>query len=109
MCNLDDMTPEALSYACGRILEAGALDVYTLPGTMKKGRPGHVLTVLCEEGNEEEMVRKIFRETATNGVRARRCEKYLSLIHILVVGAADLSMADKVREAAELLRGLLAQ
>ena len=27
----------------------------------------------------------------------------------LVVGAADLSMADKVREAAELLRGLLAQ
>ncbi|WP_346663155.1 nickel pincer cofactor biosynthesis protein LarC [uncultured Merdimonas sp.] len=76
ICNLDDMTPEALSYACGRLLEAGALDVYTLPGTMKKGRPGHVLTVLCEEGNEEEMVRKIFRETATNGVRARRCEKY---------------------------------
>ena len=27
----------------------------------------------------------------------------------LVVGTADLSMADKVREAAELLRGLLAQ
>lgn len=27
----------------------------------------------------------------------------------LVVGAADLSMADKVREAAELLRGLLVQ
>ena len=50
--------------------------MYTLPGTMKKGRPGHVLTVLCEEGNEEEMVRKIFRETVTNGVRARRCEKY---------------------------------
>ena len=76
ICNLDDMTPEALSFACGRLLEAGALDVYTIPGTMKKGRPGHVLTVLCEEGNEEEMVRKIFRETATNGVRARRCEKY---------------------------------
>ena len=76
ICNLDDMTPEALSYACGRLLEAGALDVYTLPGTMKKGRPGHVLTVLCEEGKDEEMVRKIFRETATNGVRARRCEKY---------------------------------
>ena len=70
ICNLDDMTPEALSFACGRLLEAGALDVYTLPGTMKKGRPGHVLTVLCEEGKEEEIVRKIFRETATNGVRA---------------------------------------
>ena len=41
-------------------------------GFWKQGR----WTVLCEEGNEEEMVRKIFRETATNGVRARRCEKY---------------------------------
>ena len=47
VCNIDDMTPEALAYACSRLLEQGALDVYTVAGTMKKGRPGHVLTVLC--------------------------------------------------------------
>ena len=28
VCNVDDMTPEALSYACARLLEEGALDVY---------------------------------------------------------------------------------
>ena len=58
-----------MSYACCRLLEAGALDVYTLPGTMKKGRPGHVLTVLCRpKGKTRKMVRKIFRRRrATNG------------------------------------------
>lgn len=37
VCNIDDMTPEALSFACERLLELGALDVYTVAGTMKRG------------------------------------------------------------------------
>ena len=76
VCNVDDMTPEALSYACARLLEAGALDVYTTPGVMQKGRPGHVLTVLCDPAMEEQMARAVLRETATNGLRARRWGKY---------------------------------
>lgn len=76
VCNLDDMTPEALAFACSRLLEAGALDVYTTPGTMKKGRPGHVLTVLCEPEREGELARHILAQTTTNGLRARRCGKY---------------------------------
>lgn len=76
VCNLDDMTPEALSFACTRLLELGALDVYTVAGTMKKGRSGHILTVLCEERQEEETARRIFALTTTNGLRVRRCGKY---------------------------------
>ncbi len=76
VCNLDDMTPEALSFACARLLEAGALDVYTVPGTMKKGRPGWVLTVLCAPEQEGNLARKILAETTTNGLRVRRCGKY---------------------------------
>lgn len=76
VCNLDDMTPEALSFAASRLLELGALDVYTLPGTMKKGRPGHVLTVLCAPEREQAMARHILEQTTTNGVRVRRCAKY---------------------------------
>ena len=75
-CNLDDMTPEALAFACERLLELGALDVYTVAGTMKKGRAGHVLTVLCETDKEETIARHILAETTTNGLRVRRCEKY---------------------------------
>lgn len=52
VCNIDDMTPEALAFASARLLDLGALDVYTVPGTMKKGRPGHVLTVLCRREQE---------------------------------------------------------
>ena len=85
VCNLDDMTPEALSYACSRLLEAGALDVYTTPGTMKKGRSGWVLTVLCEPEQEGELARRVLAETATNGLRVRRCGKYF-----LMPGAGEV-------------------
>lgn len=76
VCNIDDMTPEALSFAAARLLEAGALDVYTTPGTMKKGRPGHVLTVLCAPEQESALARRVLAETTTNGLRVRRCGKY---------------------------------
>lgn len=76
VCNIDDMTPEALAFACARLLEAGALDVYTTPGTMKKGRPGHVLTVLCAPERKQALVRSIFTHTTTNGLRARLSEKF---------------------------------
>ena len=76
ICNIDDMTPEALSYASSRLIALGALDVYTVAGTMKKGRSGHVLTVLCAPEREREMAVHILRETTTNGLRIRRCAKY---------------------------------
>ena len=37
-CNLDYMTGEELGFAMERLLEQGALDVYTIPIGMKKGR-----------------------------------------------------------------------
>jgi len=76
VCTIDDMTPEALAFACARLLELGALDVYTTPGTMKKGRPGHVLTVLCAPEREGELARHVLAQTTTNGLRVRRCGKY---------------------------------
>ena len=76
VCNIDDMTPEALAFAAARLIELGALDVYTVAGTMKKGRPGWELTVLCETERIDETAKNIMRETTTNGVRVRLCEKY---------------------------------
>lgn len=75
-CNLDDMTPEALGFAAERLLELGALDVYIVPGQMKKGRPGWVLTALCPPGGQDELAKQIFTHTTTNGLRLRRCAKY---------------------------------
>src|SRR5438552_14524213 len=41
--NIDDMTPQNLGYVSELLLGAGALDVFTVPIQMKKGRPGHLL------------------------------------------------------------------
>lgn len=76
-CHLDDMTAEALAFAADRLMEQGALDVSSSPLTMKKGRAGMAFTVLCRPEDEERMAGAVLRETTTNGVRARRCAKYI--------------------------------
>lgn len=76
VCNLDDMTPEELGLACQRLLEGGALDVYTLPGCMKKGRPGWQLTVLCRPQDRDKLIPLVFAHTTTNGLRTRNSEKF---------------------------------
>lgn len=75
-CNLDDMTGEALGFAQERLLEAGALDVWTQAIGMKKGRPGQMLCVLCREEQREALLRELFRHTTTLGVRVYPCERY---------------------------------
>lgn len=68
-CNVDDMTGEELGFAMERLLEGGALDVYTVPIGMKKCRPGTLLRVLCTPADREGMYGLLFRHTTTLGVR----------------------------------------
>jgi hypothetical protein len=67
--NIDDMSPEALSYAMNRLFEAGAADVWFTPVTMKKGRPAFVLSSLCETNTCSALTDAYFRETGTLGLR----------------------------------------
>jgi uncharacterized protein (TIGR00299 family) protein len=67
--NIDDMTPENFGYVTEKLLNAGALDVLTLPVQMKKGRPGQLLQVLAPADAAEALSRIIFLETTTIGVR----------------------------------------
>lgn len=76
-CNLDDMPPEAVGFAMERLLEAGALDVYTLPVGMKKNRPGILLTCLCRQQQREELVKAMFMHTTTLGIRENECNRYV--------------------------------
>ena len=50
VCDIDDMSAEYLAAAADRIREAGALDVTVLPVTMKHGRQGARVEVLCRSG-----------------------------------------------------------
>ncbi len=69
--NLDDLTPQVLGYAMERLLAEGALDVFSVPVQMKKGRPGALLTVLAKVEDANRLTRLIFAETTTLGVRHR--------------------------------------
>ena len=68
-CNLDDMTGEDISFAAETLLNAGALDVYTIPIQMKKGRPGIILTCLCALSEKENFTNLFFQHTTTRGIR----------------------------------------
>ena len=69
-CNLDDMNPELLPYVMEKLLAAGANDAWLQPIIMKKGRPAHLLKVLCAPEQQPAMQRILFTETTTLGVRA---------------------------------------
>ena len=75
-CNLDDMTPEELSFAMEELFTLGALDVYFTSIGMKKSRPGVKLTCMCREKQREQMLECIFKHTTTLGVREYVCKRY---------------------------------
>jgi pyridinium-3,5-bisthiocarboxylic acid mononucleotide nickel chelatase len=58
-----------VAYAIEQALAAGALDVWATPLTMKKGRPGLLLSALCTPAQREAVARLFLVETSTLGVR----------------------------------------
>jgi pyridinium-3,5-bisthiocarboxylic acid mononucleotide nickel chelatase len=68
-CQLDDFTGEALGYLMEKLLEQGALDAYFTPVTMKKSRPGILVTVLAKPEKALFLEELLLRETSTFGVR----------------------------------------
>ena len=75
-CNIDDMTGEGVGYAMECLFAEGALEVYTTPVSMKKSRPGILLTVLCRNEDREKMVAVIFKNTTTIGIRESLFNRY---------------------------------
>lgn len=67
--NIDDMSPELIPYAIDQLLSNGAEDVWTTPIVMKKGRPAFTLRVLTSGASMDAVIRTIYRETTTFGLR----------------------------------------
>jgi uncharacterized protein (TIGR00299 family) protein len=68
--NLDDMNPQIFGPLTDKLLATGARDVWLTPVQMKKGRPGTVLSVLCDPGRRAELTAIILRESTSLGVRS---------------------------------------
>ena len=76
-CNVDDMTGEDIAFAIETFLQNGALDAFTVPCTMKKGRPGVLVTVLCKNPDQKQMTRLILQHTTTLGVRSAEKKRWI--------------------------------
>jgi uncharacterized protein (TIGR00299 family) protein len=72
---LDDLSPQVLAYVAETALSRGALDVMLTPVIMKKGRPGTLLTILCNPSDSPTLERLILTETSTLGVRIRQDQR----------------------------------
>jgi uncharacterized protein (TIGR00299 family) protein len=67
--NIDDMNPQNFGYVTEKLLQAGALDVFTIPIQMKKSRLGQLLQVIAPSDTVDALSRLIFEETTTIGLR----------------------------------------
>lgn len=68
-CDVDDMSPEYLAGVADRARDEGALDVVLLHATMKKGRAGTRVDLLCRPEHASRFERLLLSETTTLGVR----------------------------------------
>jgi uncharacterized protein (TIGR00299 family) protein len=67
--NIDDMTGEALGFLMERLFDAGALDVTFSAITMKKSRPGTLVSVLGRPAKLDALREAFFRKSTTIGFR----------------------------------------
>jgi uncharacterized protein (TIGR00299 family) protein len=69
---IDDATPQLLAYVAEQALSSGALDVMLTPVIMKKGRPGTLITILCDPEASSDLQGLLLRESSTLGIRIRQ-------------------------------------
>ena len=66
------MSSEVYSYLYEKVLEEGALDIYTESIYMKKNRPATKVCILCKEPDLDKFIELLLIETSTFGVRYNR-------------------------------------
>jgi len=74
--NVDDVTGEVLAHTIAVLLDGGAHDAWVTPIVMKKGRPAHTVSALCDDASFERVRRRLIDETGTLGVRATTVQRW---------------------------------
>ena len=95
--NIDDMNPELYGAVSQSLFDAGALDVWTAPIQMKKGRPGVLLSVLAPAAHETQLAGILLRETTTLGVRVHPVHRHEARRTFAMVATAYGSVQVKLK------------
>ncbi|MDD5254350.1 MAG: nickel pincer cofactor biosynthesis protein LarC [Candidatus Nanoarchaeia archaeon] len=73
--NIDDMNPEIFPYLIEKLIYEGAIDAFIVPCHMKKNRIGFLLSVLCTKKEKDKLIKTIFEETTSFGLRINKLER----------------------------------
>ena len=73
--NVDDMSPQLVGPLYDALFAAGAVDVWSAPILMKKGRPAIQLSALTPPASLSAVERAFFTHSTTLGVRRRALER----------------------------------
>lgn len=68
-CQLDTATGEQIGWLLEELQRAGAVDTFVQSVQMKKGRPGFLVTVLCDEARSQRLTQLLLEESTSLGVR----------------------------------------
>ena len=85
--NLDDMAPNLIAALSEDLIAAGALDVSVTPALMKKGRPGHLLSVMSSPDLVARLSDHLLRHSTTLGMRLAPATRILAERRIVEVGS----------------------
>jgi uncharacterized protein (TIGR00299 family) protein len=96
--SLDDMAPNLIAALCEDLMAAGGLDVTVTPTLMKKGRPGHLVSVMSPPDLVAKLSDHLIRHSTTLGVRITRAERVIAGRRIVEVQTALGSAHVKVKE-----------
>ncbi|HEX5199808.1 MAG TPA: nickel pincer cofactor biosynthesis protein LarC [Actinoplanes sp.] len=97
--NVDDLDPRLWPGVLDGLLGLGAADAWLTPILMKKGRPAHVLSVLCRAGDADLLRERIFRDTSTLGIRQSAPERVALARGFVEVAVGEGRIAVKLGHA----------
>jgi uncharacterized protein (TIGR00299 family) protein len=96
--NLDDMAPNLLAALCDDLMDAGALDVGVTPALMKKGRAGHLVTVMAPPELVAALTQHLLSRSTTLGVRMTKAQRVIADRRIIEVQTSLGAARAKIKE-----------
>lgn len=108
--NIDHLSPEAVAVAAEQLLAEGALDVWTSPVVMKKGRSAFVLSVLAlthadsARPGAPQLAERIVALTGTLGIRRLEVERLAAAREVVTVDTEYGAVRIKVGPAGAMAR-----
>lgn len=100
--NVDDMTPELTAFALERALSGGALDAWSTPIGMKKGRPAVMISALARRVDSDNIARILLTETTSLGLRIRPTARIERPRHTIEVATVYGSLPVKIASGDDL-------